>query len=72
MTYSQNGRHKNISKHHLDLCAIRVIVSILIYINITVFQLHFFWFEYRLLEHYGMPTGTADNKMLPKVEKQKP
>lgn len=66
-------RHKNISKHYLDLCAIRVFVSTLMYINTTVFQLHFFFFgfECRALAHYEMLTSTIDNKILPKEEKGK-
>lgn len=63
-------RHKNISKDFLDLCAIRVFVSTLIHINTSVFQLHFFGFEYRALAHYEILTSAVDNKILPKEEKE--
>lgn len=43
-------RHKNISKHYLDLCAIVVFVSIIIYIKTSVFQLHLFVFGNRALD----------------------
>lgn len=64
-------RHKNISKHYLDLCAIRVFVSVVMSINTSVFQLHVFGFEYRVLEHYETLTSTLDHKILRKRGKTK-
>lgn len=63
-------RHKNISKHYLHLCAIRVFVSTFISINTTGVQLHFFGFEYATLAHYEMLTSTLNNEVQRKEEKE--
>lgn len=62
-------RHKNISKHHLDLCAIRVCFH-LIHENMSVLQLHSSGFEYRVLKHHETLTSTIHNKILREEETQ--